>query len=1031
MKKEHPRPYRFFSLLLLLIISGNMYAQNITVTGKVTDKTNFPLPGVAVAVKGTTTGTITDANGTYTIVVPADATLFFTFLGMKPQEIPVNGKTVINVQLEDAAQKIEEVQVVSYGVQKKVTVTGAISSVKSVELEQSPNASLSTSLSGKVSGISSYQTSGEPGAEDPEIFIRGKGTYNDPSPLYIVDGVERPFTQLDPSEVESITVLKDASATAVYGIRGGNGVIIVTTKRGSKGKTNISASFSMGLQQPTKLLELADSYTYATMYNEAQLNDGIDPANVTFAPHIIEAFRTNSDPLIFPNTNWPEYVLKRSSKQLKGSVNATGGSDKVKYFVMIGVLNQDGLFHTFDTDYDYNFAYTRWNYRSNIDINVTRTTKLGLTLGGIVGNKNQPNADGGVSNLFLNLYQAVPYAGPGIVGGKWIKANDTYIPGNKREGLSSFYGMGFRNTMNSTLNMDMSINQNLSMVTKGLKFRFKFSYNTRYSHTKNRDSSKAYYEPFFKAHLDPESDLYMKFDVMPEDRTPVLRRIGEDGRLTYNESYTKGRDWYSEIGFDYNRKFNEHEVGALLLYNQSKFYYPQNFTEIPTGLVGLVGRVTYNYATKYLAEVNVGYNGSENFARDHRYGLFPAGSMGWIISQEKFMENISFLNYLKVRASVGLVGNDKYKNERFMYLPGPYELDAGGYSFGVDNPNEAKVAKETTIGNPYVTWETAVKSDLGIDMYVLNSRLKVVFDYFWENRKDILSNKNLLPGILSMNLMPVNIGQTTNKGYEISVKWRETLNEFTYFVNSNVSFSRSKIIYMEEAPKPEPYMYSTGNPIGTPIGYVFDGFFTQEDIDSGNYPDYQFNPKPGDMKYKDLNHDNIIDNKDQMPIGYPHYPEYIFGLTVGFNYKGFNFSMFWNGTTNVERQLSDFYRDAFGPKKDMSLLQYMADGRWTPETANTATYPRLTFTNNQNNVRYSDFFIWDASYIRLKNIEIGYDFKGKVIKALKINSLRLYATGYNLLTFDKLKIVDPEANTGPATKYPIMKIYNFGVKVDF
>jgi len=1030
MKKTQWSFYRFLSMLLLL--SGNLYAQQITVTGKVTDKTNFPLPGVAVVIKGTTTGTITDANGTYNITVPDNATLYFSFLGMKPKEILVKGKTTINVMMEDASQQIEEVQVVSYGVQKKVTVTGAISSVSSDDLSQSPSASLASSLSGKVSGISTIQVSGQPGADDPEMFIRGKGTYNDASPLFIVDGVERPFTQLDPREVESVTILKDASATAVYGIRGANGVIIVTTKRGKKGKARISASFSMGLQQPTRLLKFADSYTYALRYNEAEMNDGMAPNEVKFQPHVIDAFKTGSDPQIFPNTNWVDYIMKNTASQMNGNISASGGSDKVKYFVMVGILNQEGLFRTFETDYDYNFSFVRWNYRSNIDIDITKTTKLGLTLGGKVGTKNQPNSDGGINELFRNIYWAVPYSGPGIVDGKWIKTNEIYIPGNKKEGLTPFYGKGYNNSMNNSLNLDLDIKQNLNFITKGLRFRFKFAYNTLYTHNKTRNSSKAYFEPYYKAHLDPNSPLYMQFDIIPDDRTVVLRRIGEDGTLGYSESLSKGRNWYTDIGFNYNRDFNDHSVGALLLYNQRKVYYPSSYPEIPTGVVGLVGRVTYNYKTKYLAEINLGYNGSENFARENRYGIFPAGSLGWIISEEKFMkETKDIMNYLKIRMSTGLVGNDKYSGKRFMYLEGPYNLNSGGYNFGTTNPNNKPTASETSVGNPNISWETALKSDIGVDAYFFNSRLKIVFDYFWEKRKDILTYKYTMPKIVSINLMPVNIGETENKGYEISLKWRQSLKNFSYWLNGNMSFARNKIVYKDEIPQPEPYMYETGNPIGTPFGYVWDGFFTQEIIDSGNYPDHMFTPHPGDMMYKDLNHDNVIDVKDVMPIGFTRYPEYTFGLTAGFDFKGINFSMFWSSATHVTRILSEIYKSAFGPSNDRALLQYMADGRWTPENAEHAIYPRLTLANSVNNTKNSDFFLKDASYIRLKNMEIGYNFHGKALDKLKIHTLKLFANGYNLLTFDRLKIADPESNTGDDSKYPVMRIFNFGIKVDF
>jgi len=1025
--------FRFVVVLLLLFnaCSFVVYAQQQNVKGRVLDAGNDPIPGVAILIKGTNRGTITDSNGYYSIQVNPDATLVYSFIGMKKKEEQITNRQVINVILEEDRKEIEEVQVVSYGTQKKVTITGAISEVKSDELVKSPGASLAGSLAGKVTGLSTIQVSGQPGADDPEIYIRGQGTFNDASPLFIVDGVERPFTQLDPREVESITVLKDASATAVYGIRGANGVIIVTTKRGSKGKSKISASFSMGIQQPTRLLKFADSYTYAMRYNEAQANDGLNKEDFKFQPHVVEAFKTNSDPFIFPNTNWLDYIMKNTAKQMRGNISTSGGTDKVKYFVLVGVFNQDGLFRTFDTDYDYNFSYVRYNYRSNIDIKVTNSTKLAITAGGKVGVRNQPNTQDGMQFLFRNIYWSVPYAGPGIVDDKWIKTNEVYIPGNKKEGLTPFYGRGYNNSLNHALNLDIDLKQDLSMITKGLNFKIKFAYNTTYIHTKYRRSTKTHYEPFYEAHLNPDSPLYLQFNQMPDDKTVALRRIGEDGNLSYGEGMSKARNWYTDFGFNYKRNLGFHHIGGLLLYNQRKVYYPASYSDIPTGVIGLVGRVTYDYRTKYMVEFNMGYNGSENFARENRYGWFPAGSIGWILTEEPFLDSTSFLNYLKIRGSMGLVGNDKMGSRRFMYLQGPYNITTGGYNFGIDNPNNQTVASELAVGNPDVTWETALKSDVGIDAYFFNSKLKLTFDYFRENRKDILTIRQTVPDFLAYSLMPVNIGKTENKGYEIELKWKQQLGQLRYHINANVSHAKNKIIFMDEVPQPESYMQKTGYPIATPFGYMFDGFFTQKDIDSGNYPDHLFNPSPGDIKYKDLNDDGIVDVNDIAALGYSRFPEFSFGSNIGFNFKGFDFSMFWSGAAHVTRMLSEIYRISFGPTNDRALLEYMANERWTPENASTAKYPRLTLANSQHNTKGSDFWLKDATYLRLKNIQLGYNFKGRFLSDLGVKNLRVYANGYNLLTFDKLEITDPESNTADDSRYPLMKIYNFGVKVDF
>ncbi|WP_158275610.1 SusC/RagA family TonB-linked outer membrane protein [Marinilabilia rubra] len=1015
------------------------WSQEPSVSGKVTDEEGYPLPGVTVVVKGTVKGTITNIDGAYDISVASNDVLVFSFIGMKTKELPVSGRS-INVVLEDDVTDIAEVQVVAYGAQKKVSITGAISSVDSDELLKSPNASVANTLTGKVTGLSSIQVSGQPGADDPELFIRGQGTFVDASPIYIVDGVERSFFDLDPNEIESISVLKDASATAVYGIRGANGVIIVTTKRGTKGKASFSASVSTGIQQPTRLLKFADSYTYALRFNEAQANDGLSESEYRFQPHVVEAFRTGSDPIMYPNTDWMDYMLKPHAYQHQGNLNVSGGSDKVKYFVSVGILSQDGLFNTFDSDYDYNFSFKRYNYRSNIDIQATNTTNVGVTIGGRVGVKNEPNTQNGMNHLFRNIYWSVPFAGPGIVDGKWIKNNDVYIPGNKKEGLTPFYGRGYSNALNHTLNFDIDIKQDLKKLTKGLKFRLKFAYNTTYGHTKTRSTSKAHYEPFYQAHIDPQSDLFNQYGVVPEDKTIALRRNSQDGTLSYNENYSKARNWYTDFGFNYNRKFGSHNLGGLLLYNQRKTYYPKssnggymNYHDIPTGVVGLVGRVTYDYNTKYLVEFNMGYNGSENFAKESRYGWFPAGSIGWILTEEGFMQNVSFINYLKIRGSYGLVGNDKFNTARFLYAEGPYNLAGGGYNYGIDNPNDQIVAREGVVGYPGVTWETAHKRNIGIDTYFLNSRLAVNVDLFWEDRSDILTVDQRIPEFVAYQVVPTNIGKMKNKGYEVELKWKDQLGSFDYWINANMSHAKNKVIEKGLVDQPEPYMNVTGHPNETPFGYVFDGFFTQDDIDAGNYPEHVTlpMPSPGDMKYKDLNNDGIVNGNDIKALGYSRFPEYIFGLNMGAQFKGFDLSMSWAGATNVTRTLGEGYRQAFGTTQDKSLMQYMADGRWTPENAESATYPRLSLSSSSHNSADSDFWVKDASYMRLKNIEIGYNFKGNFLSGIGIKKLRAYVNGANLLTFDKLEIADPEANTANDSKYPLVKIYNIGVKANF
>ncbi len=1000
-------------LFFALLLTSAGWAQR-SISGTVTDENSQPLPGVSVVVKGTTTGVATNKDGKFSLVVLTGAKdLVFSFIGMKPQEVPISGRATIDVKLIAESIGLQEVVAIGYGTQKKVTITGAVSSVESKELMQSPNASVGNSLAGRVTGLSSIQYSGKPGADAPEIYIRGVGslTTDRSSPLMLVDGVERSFNQLDPAEIESISVLKDASATAVFGVRGANGVIIVTTKRGILGSAKVSLSSSYGIQVPTRLLDFADSYTYALRFNEAMKNDG---GTQFFSDKAIEAFRTNSDPIIYPSMNWMSYMMKSFAPESKQNVSISGGTQRVKYFVSLGNTYQGGMFETFSKGKETNFSYNRYNYRSNLDIEVTNTTQLSLTLGGQVGVRNEPN---GTNELFRTLYWAVPYSGAGIVDGKWIKTGTTYIPGSdKKDGLTPFYGLGYVNQLQSTLNLDINMVQKLDFVTKGLTFRIKGAYNTNYSQTKTRASSIAYYEPYFISDLDKSAPS--------TDKTIVYKKIGTDGTLSYGESFGKGRDWYAEAGFNYDRTFGIHHVTGLVLYNESKTFYPSQYSDIPAGLVGLVGRVTYDYNTRYQLDLNMGYNGSENFAPGKRFGFFPAVSAGWVLSEEPFIKDLGLVEYLKLRASYGVVGNDKLGSNRFLYLPDSYNPSSGSYNFGTNNPANQGAAIEGLVGNPYVSWEKARKQNYGADFKLFHSKFGVNFDYFIENREDILWSRSTIPGFVAYNSPAVNLGKTKNQGYEIAATWRQTVPDFTYWVIFNLSYAKNKIVFMDEIPQSQPYLYATGHPVGQPFGYVTDGFYGVNDVIPAG-------AKPGYLKYKDLNNDGKIDTNDQMAIGYPVYPEYSMGTTFGLQWKNFDMNMLWSAATHTSRMLGDVIKTAFSETGNRSLLQYMADGRWSPETAATANYPIMSLAGATYNAKTSDFWLKDASYLRLKNIEVGYTTQAGFLRQIGIKTLRAYINGYNLLTFDKLKIADPESKTAADVTYPIVKIYNIGLKIDF
>lgn len=1006
------------------------------VSGVVSDDMG-PIIGATVFVKGTQIGVATNLNGEFKLAVPVGATIVVSFIGYADKEIVYKGESKLDVSLSESATELEEVQVIAYGATKKVTITGAISSIGTSDILKTPSGSITNALAGKITGLSSVQSTGQPGADDATLYVRGVGSLTEglSSPLILVDGVERSFSQLDPNEIDDITVLKDASATAVFGVRGANGVILVTTKRGQQGKAQISFSTSYALQMPMRIPEFANSYEYASTYNQAQIADGVPEESLVFKPEIIEAFRTRSNPLAYPDTDWANMLIKNTALQTQHNFTISGGSDVVRYFASLGVFTQDGLFNTFSNaaGYDGNFSYNRYNYRVNLDIDVTKTTTMKINLGGRLNDKSMPNYDNGSSKtieyLFRDIYEAVPFAGVGVVDGKYIQVDErtfSNVGSGVIDAMKNFYGKGYTTSSGNTMNFDFALEQKLDVLTKGLKAHVKGSYNSGITQTKIRKGT---------------GDRYQA--IINEDNNVVLKKMDEKTTLAYDEEFGKSRDWYIEAALNYKRDFGLHHVTALAMYNQSMKYYPKgNWPGIPRAYIGFVGRATYDYNTRYLFDFSVGYNGSENFAEGKRFGVFPAGSLGWILSEEKFMKPLKpYVSYMKFRASLGVVGNDRTSDDsRFLYLPDAYKLSDGSYSFGINTSQKVPGASEAKKGNPNVTWETATKQNYGLDLYFFNDRLKTTFDYFVEHRSDILTSRKVTPGYLAVVLPTANIGKVDNKGYEISVKWSDHLNkDFHYNIGFNLSYAKNTIVYMDEMRYPYEYMQRTGRPVGQNFGLKYDGFFTEEEAanylaEKGNtIPDHGagFAPKPGDVKYKDLNGDKVIDDKDVTAIGYPVYPLLTGGINLGFSYKGFDFSMTWAGAAKTSRFLSGSYREPFGPLNSKSLMKYMIDEAWTSEKGNAASAPAISFTSKANNYKNSDLWLRDASYLRLKNVEIGYSLPKSVLKKMHISQLRVFASGYNLLTFDGLKVCDPETTSTGTPMYPIVAVINMGLKLSF
>ena len=1025
---------RFVGISALLLIAGVVHAQQTkSIQGLVLDESNQPLIGATVRVTTSTmNGGITDVDGLFKLDnVRTGDTLRVSYIGYQDYlQVVKASDNFFRISLSPDETQLEEVVVVGYGQQKKASVVGAIATVSVKELKQSPVSNVSNALAGRLPGLITVQRSGEPGADQATLYIRGISTFGSgQDPLILIDGIDRGkegLAMMESSEIENISILKDASATAVYGVRGANGVVLVTTRRGTVGKPVISFSVDFGLQSPSSMPELVGAYDMAVLTNEALVNNGQSPK---YSQDQLNIYKNGGgNPFLYPDVNWYDEVLKKNAYMQQYNASITGGSEKMQYFVAANVLRQEGIFRrgAYNDNYSTNVSYTKYNFRSNLDFQLNNVISAKLTLAGVIGDKRRPSS--GVNAIFERARVASPNVTPiRNPDGTWGAP-----PTTNHNVLAHLVSHGYSKEAESAITATLGASADLSEWVKGLSVNVDFSFDFdnlyTYNHNKNDDMFT----------FGPNVETY--------PHMVIGSPLGFGGNInSYNTRYV------IEPSIRYNNTFGsdkQHAVSGLILMNAQENTIRDQ--EVAYRRLGIVGRVTYGYRDKYLAEVNAGYNGSENFAPGKRFGAFPAGSVGYIISEEAFMKNQKIVDYLKLRASVGLVGNDKLGNNRFLYLPDGYNVGLSGvdgwnnnkygFNFGYNSKAMVLGALEKRLANKNVTWETALKQNYGIDMHFLGNRLKLAVDYFRENRKDIIINRKTVPLIsgLTADIMPaVNMGKVKNQGYEIEVKWDDKIGEWGYNINANMSYSKNKIVFQDEVEPNEPYMWATGRPVGSIIGYVADGFYQETDFDEqGNLLPGYANPnvavKPGDVKYRDLNNDNVIDSDDQTMIGHSNRPAYTFGLNYGINYKGFFLTMNWTGAAQRSLLLDGAFREPFGNGKIRGLMQFHVDTRWTPETAYTATTPRFTETNATYNMRKSSLWVYDGAYLKLKNVTIGYNFTDKkFLKKLGIQQLGIKLTGYNLLTFDKFDIMDPECNPNGSDAYPITKIYNLGVNLTF
>lgn len=1039
----------------------------ITVSGTVLDKTtNDPLIGVSVVVKGVANaGTITDMDGKFTLKLPyAEAPLVFSYLGYQPQEIVPGAKKELTVLLQEDTKALQEVVVVGYTKQRKETMIGSVATITTKDLTQSPTANINNALAGRLPGLIVNQyAGGEPGVDQSELFIRGKATYGNQSAIVIVDGIERDMSYLAPDEIETFTILKDASATAAYGIRGANGVIVITTKRGKAAeKATVNLKASIGINQPIGFPEYLGSADYATLYNEARLNDakmtGADISSLNlFSQQAIDNFRRakgdNSDGLGY---DWDYYDFAfKPGLQEDVSLSIRGGTDKVRYYVLANYFSQGGNYKYSNAgEYDSQTKFTRYNFRSNIDININRYLSTRLDLGARITDRNAPGTTAG--RLMTICATQPPYL-PILVEENAHPQNEEYIQQNPRgmlygdniyryNLLGELSRTGYLNEKNTYLNGSFAMNLDMEFLTKGLKAEVMFSYDASEGRWINRklDTYKDGYReyPKYATFMPIEgSDAYMagghytgayktgnKYDI---DQT-----IGNG----FSHNASDGRT-YIQARLDYNRLFsNRHEVTAMLLANRGNRTVNN---ELAYHSQGITGRFAYYYNQKYLMEFNFGYNGSENFAPGKRYGFFPAGSIGWVVSEEEFMKKASWIDFLKVRASYGLVGSDNVSS-RFPYLA--FYGGGSGYDFGNNFGTNVGGTSEGNLANANLTWEKARKLNVGIDFTTLNQRLALTIDAFYEYRFDIITDMNSdgimgYPDIVGKDAALQNLGEVSNRGVDIELSWNDKIGkDFRYYIRPNLTFSRNRLEYKAEVARKNSWRKETGKRLYENFVYVFDHFVAdQEEADRLNKIGYQPWGQliPGDVVYKDLDRNGVIDDEDRTAMGNPRSPELMFGIPFGFQYKNFDFSVLLQGATKSSILLNgaavfdfpQFEQDKIGRVKKMHL------DRWTPETAATAKYPALHYGTHDNNKNgNSSLFLYDASYLRLKNVEIGYNVSPKLLRKFHVQQARIYVQGLNLLTFDKLGDVDidPETKSGDgASWYPIQKVFNLGIDITF
>ena len=1012
----------------MLAICTSAFAQNktIKVSGTVTDEQNQPLIGVNVTIQGVTGfGTTTDVDGKYTIEMEPYNRLVFSYIGFVEQEILIKEQTKQNVVLkEDDATSLDEVIITGTGVQKKLTVTGAVTQISMDDIASTSTSNLTNMLAGNVPGVMAMQSSGQPGQNTSEFWVRGISTFGaGSSALVLVDGFPRDLNEISIEDIESFTVLKDASTTAIYGSKGANGVILITTKKGKAGKVNVDAKFEAAYNTRTMTPEFADGYSYASMMNEALITRNQEPE---YSPEELEILKLGLDPDLYPNVDWQDLLLRNGAMTYRGSLNLSGGGNTARYFISGSYLNEQGMYKVDENikkDYDTNANSQLYNYRMNVDVDITKTTLVKVGVSGSLRKMNEPGRA-------VNVWEAL------------MRQNPIEIPAMYSDGRFPTRGVdadtnpwvlttqtGYNETWTNKIQTNITLEQKLDFITKGLSFVGRFGYDTN-----NGSNIRRMKMP----------ELYKANKQRNEAGELVFNRVAAEQKMSQESGSSGSRYEYLEAELHYNRGIKDHNIGATLKYNQNSSISTVGIGgDIINGIArrnqGLAGRISYNWKNRYFADFNFGYNGSENFAKGHQFGFFPAMSAAWNVAEEGFIRNnAKWINMFKIRYSYGKVGNDNL-GARFPYLYTIAGVDRG-YQWADLGYNKSYTGLAyTSLANNNVTWEIATKHDLGIDLALFNDKFGLTVDYFNEYREGIYMTRNYVSYMVGLNgLAPTaNVGKVSSEGFDGNFHYNQKLGEWDLTLRGNITYSKNTIEDRDEENAYYKYQLQKGYRVNQARGLIAAGMFSDyEEI--RNYPTQQFGEvMPGDLKYKDVNGDGIVDGGDVVAIGATERPNLIYGVGLSARWKSFDFNIHFQGAGKSSYCIQGPSVYAFSQKEIGNILPDLVDGRWIDSTISgteatmnpNASYPRLSYGGNSNNYRASTFWLRNGSYLRLKTLEIGYNLPQKWVNKIYSKNIRLFFIGTNLLTFSEFKLWDPEMGSTTGAHYPLAKTFSFGFNI--